>query len=179
MPPCSISSGNHAPSDRAAGMPSRRCLGSAVQPALVRVARVAGDPAVVNFAPRLGIAYRLGPKTVIRTGAGIFYENWATWVQLGQSYGAAWPSVNLLQATNQNPNLVEVRASNPLSAIGAGALPAPTPFTQLQTFKDPFMKVPYAEEWNFGIQQQIGSSTTVSVDYVGSHGSRLIFQCVR
>ena len=126
-----------------------------------------------NIAPRLGLAYRLTPTTVIRAAGGIFYDNWATWAQLGQSYGGNWPSVNLLQATNQNQNIPNVRAANPLSAIGAGALPAPTPFTLLQTYKDPFMKTPYTEEWNFGIQQQIGASTALSVDYVGSHGSRL------
>jgi len=129
------------------------------------------DP--TNVAPRLGIAYRVTSKTVIRTGGGIFYDNWATWVQLGQSYGANWPSVNLLQATNQNPDVVVVRAANPLAAIGAGALPAPTPFTLLQTYKDPFMKTPYTEEWNFGIQQQLDATTVLSIDYVGSHGSRL------
>jgi hypothetical protein len=126
-----------------------------------------------NFAPRLGIAYRVTPRTVIRTAAGIFYDNWATWTQLGQSYGANWPSVNLLQATNLNPDVVTVRAANPLAAIGAGALPAATPFTLLQTYKDPFMKTPYTAEWNFGIQQQLGETTALSVDYVGSHGSRL------
>jgi hypothetical protein len=126
-----------------------------------------------DFAPRLGLAYRVTNKTVIRAGGGIFYDNWATWVQLGQSYGANWPSVNLLQATNLNPNLITVRAENPLAAIGAGALPAATPFTLLQTYKDPFMKTPYTEEWNFGIQQQIGEKTALSIDYVGSHGSRL------
>jgi Carboxypeptidase regulatory-like domain len=126
-----------------------------------------------NFAPRLGLAYRVTSKTVIRAGGGIFYDNWATWTQLGQSYGANWPSVNLLQATNQNPDVITVRAANPLAAIGAGALPAATPFTLLQTYKDPFMTTPYTEEWNFGIQQQLGATTALSVDYVGSHGSRL------
>jgi hypothetical protein len=126
-----------------------------------------------NFAPRLGLAYRVTSKTVIRTSGGIFYDNWATWVQLGQSYGANWPSVNLLQATNQNPDVVKVRAANPLAAIGAGALPAATPFTLLQTYKDPYMKTPYTSEWNFGIQQQLGATTALSVDYVGSHASRL------
>ncbi len=126
-----------------------------------------------NFAPRMGFAYRLTSKTVIRTGGGIFYDNWATWTQLGQSYGANWPSVNLLQATNQNPDVVTVRAANPLAAIGASALPAATPFTLLQTYKDPYMKTPYTSEWNFGIQQQVGATTALSVDYVGSHGSRL------
>jgi Carboxypeptidase regulatory-like domain len=126
-----------------------------------------------DIAPRLGLAYRLNSKTVIRTGAGIFYDNWATWSQLGQSYGGAWPTNNQLTTANLNPDVVTVRAENPLSALGTGALPAATPFTQNITFKDPFMKVPYTEEWNFGIQRQLGSSTGLSVDYVGSHGSRL------
>jgi hypothetical protein len=126
-----------------------------------------------DIAPRLGLAYRLNPMTVIRTGAGIFYDNWPTWVQLGQSYGANWPSVNLLQSTNQNPDVPTVKAENPLSGIGASALPAATPFTLLQTYKDPFMKTPYTEEWNFGIERQLGANMSLSVDYVGSHGSRL------
>jgi len=93
---------------------------------------------------------------------------------LGQSYGANWPSVNLLQATNQNPDVITVRAANPLAAIGAGALPAATPFTLLQTYKDPFMKTPYTEEWNFGIQQQLSNSLALRMDYVGSGSHRTI-----
>jgi hypothetical protein len=126
-----------------------------------------------DFAPRVGLAYRLDAKTVIRTAGGIFYDNWATWSQLGQSFGGAWPTVNQLTTTNLNPDVVTVRAANPLSALGSGTLPAATPFTQNITFKDPFMKVPYTEEWNFGIQRQLGQNTGLSVDYVGSHGSRL------
>jgi hypothetical protein len=126
-----------------------------------------------NIAPRLGLAYRLGPKTVIRTAGGIFYDNWATWSQLGQSFGGAWPTVNQLTTTNLNPDVPNVRSANPLGALGTGVLPAATPFGQNITFKDPFMKVPYTEEWNFGIQHQIGSDMGLSVDYVGSHGSRL------
>ena len=47
------------------------------------------------------------------------------------------------------------------------------PWNLLQTYKDPFMKTPYTEEWNFGVKQQIDEKTALSVDYVGSHGSRL------
>jgi hypothetical protein len=126
-----------------------------------------------DVAPRLGLAYRLGSKTVIRTAGGIFYDNWATWSQLGQSFGGAWPTVNQLTTTNLNPDVPTVKSANPLGALGTGVLPAATPFTQNLTFKDPFMKVPYTEEWNFGIQHQLGQNTGLSVDYVGSHGSRL------
>lgn len=126
-----------------------------------------------NVGPRLGLAYRLSNRTVIRSAAGIFYDNWAVWVQAAQSYGASWPQVTLLTTANQNPNIPTVRSFNPLSSIGAGALPAATPFTLVQTYKDPFLKVPYTPEWNFGIQHQLDANTGLSVDYVGSHGTRL------
>ena len=126
-----------------------------------------------NVGPRLGIAYRLFNRTVIRSAAGIFYDNWAVWTQAAQSYGAAWPQVALLTTANQNPDIPTVRAFNPLSSIGAGALPAATPFSSQQTYKDPFLKVPYTPEWNFGIQHQLDANTALSVDYVGSHGTRL------
>jgi len=126
-----------------------------------------------NIGPRVGFAYRFSDRTVIRSAAGIFYDNWAIWTQAAQSYGSGWPQVTLLQTINQNPDIPTVRAHNPLSSIGAGALPAPTPFTSPQTYKDPFLKVPYTPEWNFGIQHQLGAHTAVSIDYVGSHGTRL------
>ncbi len=126
-----------------------------------------------NIGPRLGFAYRLDPKTVIRTGGGIFYDNWSSWSQVGQSYGPAWPQVTQLTTTNLNLTTPTVRAGNPISSIGAGAFPAATPFTQNQYFKDPFMQTPYSEQWNFGIQRELTPTTALSVDYVGSHSSRL------
>jgi len=32
---------------------------------------------------------------------------------------------------------------------------------------------PYSEQWTFGVQHQLGSSTVITADYVGSHSSRL------
>ena len=42
----------------------------------------------------------------------------------------------------------------------------------MESYKDPFMKTPYTEEWNFGIQQQVGVTAALAADHVGSHGSR-------
>jgi hypothetical protein len=126
-----------------------------------------------NIGPRLGLAYRLDSKTVIRTGGGIFYDNWSSWSQVGQSYGATWPQVTLLTTTNLNLTSPTVRAESPVSTVGAGALPAATPFTQNQFYKDPFMQTPYSEQWNFGIQRELTPTTVLSLDYVGSHSSRL------
>ena len=37
----------------------------------------------------------------------------------------------------------------------------------MESYKDPFMKTPYTEEWNFGIQQQVGVTVALAADYVG------------
>ncbi len=38
---------------------------------------------------------------------------------------------------------------------------------------DPYAKNPYSMQWNFGVAKQIGSSSTVTLDYVGSGTRRL------
>jgi hypothetical protein len=40
-------------------------------------------------------------------------------------------------------------------------------------FADPDLKVPYSDQWNFGIDQSIGKNTVFSVAYVGAHSLQL------
>jgi hypothetical protein len=51
--------------------------------------------------------------------------------------------------------------------------PAPTPFNQVLWFYDPHIRNPYSMQWNFGVQRELNSSTTVDVNYVGSGSRRL------
>lgn len=126
-----------------------------------------------NISPRLGVAYRIGSNMVVRASGGIFYDNWATWTQAAQSPSGLWPQVINARANNLNQNIPNVTAENPLSSTGAGALPSPTPFTQVAYYQDPNMRDPYSEQWNLGIEQQLGTSTALSLNYVGAHSSRL------
>jgi hypothetical protein len=129
-----------------------------------------------NWAPRVGLAYRLTDTTVIRSGFGIFYDNWAAVNQISQNYEGAWPDVgqqlgnNLNVPTTANP-LPTVTGFNPFAA-GAGLFPAATPFNQVQWFMDPYIKNPYSMQWNFGIAKELNSTTTVTLDYVGSGDRR-------
>jgi hypothetical protein len=130
-----------------------------------------------NFGPRLGLAYRLTDTTAIRAGFGIFYDNWAAITQTAQNYEGDWPDIGQQLAHNLNvPSLGAVRPTvngqNPF-ASGAGAFPAPTPFNQVQWMMDPYAKNPYSMQWNFGVAKQIGTSSTVTLDYVGSGSRRL------
>jgi len=131
------------------------------------------DNSYDNWQPRLGLTYRLNDKTVIRAGYGRVFDNWAYNAQSSANTAGTWPSVTIQSQVNQNIQKVNSPIEDPLG-FGAGALlPAPTPFNQVTSWRDPNLKNPYSDEWNFGVQRQIDQATVLSVNYVGSHGSRL------
>jgi hypothetical protein len=130
-----------------------------------------------NWGPRFGLAYRLGDKTALRAGLGIFYDNWAAVTQIAQNYVGQWPDVaqnilpnlNVPSATAPTPS---VTGQNPFGA-GASFLPPPTPFGTNTYFMDPAIRNPYSEQWNLGVQHQFGQNTVLSLAYVGSATHRL------
>ncbi|HYM10115.1 MAG TPA: carboxypeptidase-like regulatory domain-containing protein [Bryobacterales bacterium] len=130
-----------------------------------------------NWGPRLGLAYRVTNNMAVRAGFGIYYDNWAAVTQTSQNYEGTWPDIGQQLANNLNvpvPGAAtpSVTGLNPFAA-GGGLFPAPTPFNQVQWYMDPYAKNPYAMQWNFGVADQLNSSTTISVDYVGSGSRRL------
>lgn len=153
------------------------CIPGGTLPANVRVeprAKIYHD-STDNWQPRIGLAYRLGARTAIRSSFGIFFDNYAAVVQTAQNYSAQWPSVGeQLQENLNNPTPAQptptVTGKNPFTG---GALPAPTPFNQVQWYMDPYAKNPYSMQWNFGIQHQLNATTVVTANYVGSGTRRL------
>jgi Carboxypeptidase regulatory-like domain/TonB dependent receptor len=128
---------------------------------------------LTNFQPRIGIAYAFNDKTVLRAAYGRFYDNWAAITQTAQNFEGTWPSLDQLGATNLNPALPNTFAEDPLSQGTSIPVTGPTPFNQVTWFADPYLKRPYADQWNLGVQQQIGTHTVLTANYVGSHGGRL------
>src|SRR5258708_15249657 len=57
---------------------------------------------LTNFGPRVGFAYRLGSRTVLRRAARIVYDNWAAGAQMAQNIQGAWPDLGQLIANNLN-----------------------------------------------------------------------------
>ncbi len=107
-----------------------------------------------DFQPRLGIAYQLNPKTVVRVGAGKFTT------RLGVS-----DSIFL----GGNPPLQPL-ASVPTGVVdnpGGGSL-ASFPLsvnTQAKVFH-----MPQAYTWNFTVEREVGFNTVLSASYVGRRG---------
>ncbi len=123
-----------------------------------------------NFAPRIGAAYQLTPKTVVRGGFGVFYD-------LG--YG------NVGYAAYGFPYQISrfITASPPLPFDPSNPAMQPPPFSAVLnagaaflSAVDPNLQVPYTLEWNAAIQQQLGPKQTLTATYVGSDGRRLLRQ---
>ena len=115
-----------------------------------------------DFAPRLGIAYRLNDKTVLRSGFGIFYNS--TFVQELQDLRKFWPfTVQQVFVPNRGdvPDFPITDEGPPFSSTAAiGGWP-----------QQPTNRSPYSMQWNFTIQRQVMDDMTLDIGYVGS-GSR-------
>ncbi len=121
-----------------------------------------------NIQPRLGLAYRIGEKTVFRAAFGRYYDNWAAVVRNGSSFTQSWPNVAFLAGNNLNSPFVTVTANDPLQIGNGPLLPAPTPFIQSNGFINPHMPTPLANQYNVGFQRQFGKQTVATINYVGS-----------
>ncbi len=126
-----------------------------------------------NFSPRLGLAFLLDPKSSLRAGAGIFFDNWAGNIQATQDARGSWPSGAYLNSSNTNINGLSspaVTAQNPFP--GLSPIVGATPYPGGGTFLDTKWKNAYALSYNLEFEHQLTNSQTFSIIYAGSGTSR-------
>ena len=123
------------------------------------------DPDFNNFAPRLGIAYRLTPKTTLRSGFGIYYSSDFIWEQ--QGVRGQWPyslSESLTSTNTPLPNQPIETYFNSYTSVQPGTPPS------AQFSLGRHDRTPYVQQWNFGIQRELAQNLMLEVDYVGNEG---------
>ncbi|MCX6604782.1 MAG: TonB-dependent receptor [Acidobacteria bacterium] len=127
-----------------------------------------------KFNPRIGIAYQLNPKTVIRTGFGIFYgvpKFAATDRWTGAPYSSTTPWLSTLDGINptnllRNPFpqgfvLPVGRSLGEMSGVGFA----------LSSAWATEMKTPYNQQWNLTVQRHLTNQMMVEVSYAGNKGT--------
>ncbi|HUV96874.1 MAG TPA: carboxypeptidase-like regulatory domain-containing protein [Acidobacteriaceae bacterium] len=125
-----------------------------------------------DWAPRLGLAYRIGNNMVFRGSYSRFYDAWATITQLSQNFGGNWPAVNTIDNTSLNLNSPTASTGDPLALGSGGTVTYPSnDFSSVsQWMVDPNFKTPVYDQWNLGIQQQLPGNAVLDVNYVGAVG---------
>src|ERR1051326_3359682 len=135
-----------------------------------------------NFAPRLGIAWNVAPKTVIRTAYGISYIHFN---RAGGENLLAYNGPNIVTVTiNQKPSQGVCQVGqDPTTCFRLTqqgyppnlATPANfNPATGRVTFIPSDYRTPYVQSWHFTVQREIAHNLLLDVAYVGTHGTKLM-----
>ena len=121
-------------------------------------------PDKLNFAPRAGLAYQLTPKTVVRSGFGLFYGR--TDENLGISSRPTNNPPYFLRSINtgdQVHQLITLSEGIPANILN------PNDIVNSNVNSWPIhMPLPYTYEWNLNVQQELGAGFTGQLGYVGS-----------
>jgi hypothetical protein len=133
------------------------------------------DGEFLTWMPRIGLAYQLFPKTVLRAGYGLFYGSIG--VNKTNSNLVGFSQSTPIQATFDNGQTFVAFLDNPFPN---GLIPAQGAAGGLSTnlgqgisFFAKERKQPYNQKWSMTVQQQIPASFVVQASYVGSRGTRL------
>ncbi len=143
-------------------------------PGALAFSKTYGKPLVDSwkkgFGPRLGLAYQLGSKTVLRASGGLYYAT--------PSF-----SINTTGFTN-SPTFNSADGYTPLYYWDGGSFPQN--FVVPPVIDPSFVngqsiawvprnrdRLPQIASWTFGVQRQIGSGLALDVSYVGSKSTHL------
>jgi hypothetical protein len=125
------------------------------------------NPNKADFGPRVGAAYSVDPKTVVRGGFGIGYTHWnrvgSNYLTMSPPFGIVaqrlvYPSASTYINTQSGfpTNMVSTSNFNPLEDV-LQYMPRSSPDTQVWN-------------WFFAVQRDLGRNWLLDLSYVGNHG---------
>lgn len=141
-----------------------------------------------NWGPRLGLAYQLDSKTVIRASYGVMYTHGGAVGGLNTSLGtlgfSAAPSFSSNGSLLSTIPLHGANGAIPAYTPAAGVASGPaygTGYTKTSgysgtpssmSYNDPYLggRAPEFLNWSFGVQRQLANGITLTASYVGSEG---------
>jgi hypothetical protein len=133
-----------------------------------------------NFAPRIGLAWQVTPKTALRTGYGVFYGG-----QENGPYSNPSPGFNPPFFVNQSfispcgaPSANASAGDCRVTQIPAleGGFPANSlvdPNTPIFFSVDKNLRTPYMQQWHLSVQRELPANSVLTLTYAGSKGTKL------
>ncbi|MGB6384110.1 MAG: TonB-dependent receptor [Terriglobales bacterium] len=150
------------------------------------------SPDLNNFAPRIGLAYQISDKLVLRSGYGIFYGGQENGPFSNPSPGfnppfmsseaytppctAASASSNLdcsISAANNGGLALNQLQAGFSNNANTGLSPLADPNSPEIYSLDPHLVTPYTQQWHLGLEYQLPADTVLEVSYGGSRGLKL------
>ena len=120
-----------------------------------------------DFAPRIGITYAPTSKWVVRTGAGMFYNQDTGNPRFDMARNIAGRI--RVNSDLQNPTLFW---SNALANIGGGTAQIKRPYAFANKYE---RRTPYTWEYLLNVQRELGHDLVVEFGYLGSISRKLEF----
>jgi hypothetical protein len=128
-----------------------------------------------NLMPRIGLSFRLTPKTTLRAGYGIFYD----------SIGAS--KTTAIQTGFSQSTPIQASLDNGLTYVATNANPLPngllaplgpkggltTNLNQSLEYYNYNRTHPYSQRWSFNVQRLLPGQFMAEGTYVGNRGTRL------
>ena len=140
-----------------------------------------------QFMPRIGLAYNITPKTVIRTGYGIYFQPLGIVNVAGSGAGgggggtlnqSGFGSTTSFVGTTNNGQSYVANLTNPFPngfVAPTGSSAGVNTFQgQSISFYDKNLRNPYMQRWQFAVQQQLPFTSLIELSYVGNRSTRLL-----
>ncbi len=130
-----------------------------------------------NIAPRIGFAWNVTPKTVVRGGGGIFYAALTGVGGASGSFGvsgfeaatAMVSSLDGVRPLNYLDNPYPTGINQPTgSSLGAATL-----LGQNIRFTDRNLRQSYSTQWNLNVQRELPGQLLLEAGYAGNRGLKL------
>jgi hypothetical protein len=127
--------------------------------------------------PRIGVAYQLDPKTVLRGGFGVTYGTTATFNYLASSIGVGFnqfdfttasygdPALTLANGLRYDRNGLTTASLDPGLRPSAGKVNSPPYYLDANGGRPPRIL-----QWSIGVQRELIKDLVVEANYVGNRG---------
>jgi hypothetical protein len=116
-----------------------------------------------DFGPRFALAWQAAPRVVVRTGYGVFFQDYSV------GFGAYNVPTNNIPGNSTFLQSQIPALGYPLTQyLNQGTAPSPTVYG-FQWNKPDI----YAQQWNFTTEFQLSNSSQLQLAYVGNHGLNL------
>ncbi len=127
-----------------------------------------------DFGPRIGLAYQIQPKTVIRAGFGMFYS--------GEQNRGSFTPLDLNPPFNEdiiytgptytlNPYVTRLSNGFPTNIYNLNI-----PGSLSLHGEAPDLLTPRVDKWNLSVQRELPGNTALEVSYLGNYMSHLLVE---